>query len=287
MSSPTGVGPDRPVRETDISEYKEFWLSSLAIRNPTSVLVLTVIIVVMGISAYLSIPKESQPAITIPNIVVNTVYPGASPDDVESLVTRKIENELSTIGQIKTMTSQSVEGYSSINVEFEAGTDMDEALQKVREKVDLAQPELPGDAEEPTLFEINVSEFPIMSVNISGDYNQLRLKELAEDLKEELEGISSVLEVNLSGGLEREVQVNVDLPRLKYYGMTFTDVVDAIRSENVTIPGGSIDVGHLKYLVRVPGEFTETRIIENIVISAPDDRPIYVRDVAEVDFTFK
>lgn len=273
----------------DLNRYKELGITSLAVRNPTSVIVLVVLIVVMGLSAYNRIPKEAAPEITIPNILVSTVYPGASPDDIESLVTQPLEKELATISDIKVMTSSSVESVSSVNVEFIAGTDMDEALRNVREKVDLARPELPGEAEEPQVVEINTSDFPIMQVNIAGDYSQVRLKEIAEDLQDELESIPQVLEVNLSGGLEREVQVNVDLPRLKYYNLTFSDVVFAIVSENVTIPGGSIDVGHLKYLVRVPGEFTDTELIGHIIVSTSDidDRPIYVRDVAEVDFGFK
>ncbi|MFC1545566.1 efflux RND transporter permease subunit [Gemmatimonadota bacterium] len=274
---------------SDLDRYKEIGLTSLAIRNPISVIVLIVIIVVMGLSSYSRIPKEASPEITIPNIVVSTIYPGASPDDMESLVTQPLEQELATIDDIKVLTSSSVESASSVNVEFIAGTDMDEALRNVREKVDLARPELPDEAEEPQVIEINMSDFPIMQINIAGDYSQVRLKEIAEDLQDELESIPQVLEVNLSGGLEREVQVNVDLPRLKYYNLTFSDVVFAIVAENVTIPGGAIDVGHLKYLVRVPGEFTDTELIRDIIISTNenDDRPIYVRDVADVDFGFK
>jgi multidrug efflux pump subunit AcrB len=287
MSILDSTGFKRPGEGVDLDQYKEFGLTSLAIRNPTSVVVLIVLIVVMGINSYVTIPKESSPEITIPFVVVNTIYSGASPDDVESLLTQPIEKELATIGDIKNLTSTSVEGYSSITVEFQAGTDMDEALQQVREKVDLATPELPAEVEDPTVLEINISEFPIMQVNISGEYNQVRLKEVAEELQDRLEAVPEVLEVTLSGGLEREVQVNVDLPRLKYYDLAFSDVVDAIVFENVTIPGGSIDVGHLKYLVRVPGEFTNTRLIEDIVVTAPDDRPVYVRDVATVDFGFE
>ncbi|MFC1628826.1 efflux RND transporter permease subunit [Gemmatimonadota bacterium] len=273
----------------DLSRYKEIGITSLAIQNPISVMVLIVIIVVMGLSSYSRIPKEASPEITIPNIVVSTIYPGASPDDIESLITQPLEKELATIADIKVLTSSSVESSSSVNVEFIAGTDMDEALRNVREKVDLARSELPDEAEEPRVIEINMSDFPIMQINIAGDYSQVRLKEIAEELQDELEGIPQVLEVNLSGGLEREVQVNIDLPRLKFYNLTFSDVMFAIVAENVTIPGGAIDVGHLKYLVRVPGEFTDTDLIRDIIVSTNenDDRPVYVRDVADVDFGFK
>lgn len=267
--------------------FKEFRLTSFAIDHATSIYVMTAILIITGIGSYLSVPKESSPEIVIPNIIVNTIYPGVAPRDIETLITRPLEEELNTIADVKTITSTSIEGYSSINVEFDAGVDMDEALQQVREKVDIAKPELPEAAEEPGIFEINFAEFPIMQVNISGPYSLVRLRDVAEDLKDRLEQIPSVLEVRLAGGLEREVQVDVDLAKLKFYDLAFDDVIGAIRDENVTVPGGSIDVGDLKYLVRVPGEFTATDSIADIVITTRNGRPIYVRDVASVDFGFK
>ncbi|UCC71239.1 MAG: efflux RND transporter permease subunit [Gemmatimonadota bacterium] len=268
-------------------KYKELWLTSFAVDHPTSVLVFTLIVIIAGFISYIGVPKEAAPEITIPIVAVNTIYPGVAPEDIETLITRELEDELNQISDVKEITSTSVEGYSSIIVEFEAGMDMTEALQLVREKVDIAKPELPPAAEEPMIIEFNFAEWPIMQVNISGEYSLVRLKRLAEDIEDRLEQIPSVLEVSVSGGLEREVQVDVDLARLKYYGLAFDDVIDAIVEENVTTPGGSIDVGDLKYLVRVPGEFEDTRLIEGIVITAPGDRPVYIGDVATVDFGFK
>ncbi|MFQ6044782.1 MAG: efflux RND transporter permease subunit [Gemmatimonadales bacterium] len=267
--------------------FKEFRLTSFAVNHPTSIFVMTAILIITGVGSYLAVPKESSPEIVVPNIIVNTVYPGVAPRDIETLITRPLEEELNTIADVKTITSTSIEGYSSINVEFDAGVDMDEALQQVREKVDIAKPDLPAAAEEPGIFEINFAEFPIMQVNISGPYSLVRLRDVAEDLEDRLEQIPSVLEVRLAGGLEREVQVDVDLAKLKFYDLAFDDVINAIRDENVTVPGGSIDVGDLKYLVRVPGEFTTTAPIADIVVTTRNGRPIYVRDVASVDFGFK
>jgi multidrug efflux pump subunit AcrB len=267
--------------------FRQFKLTSLAVDHPTSALVLVVILVVSGLVAYARIPREANPEITIPNIIVTTIYPGVAPRDIETLITRRIEDELNTIADVKSVTSTSIEGYSSINVEFTAGIDMNEALQQVREKVDIAKPDLPDAAEEPQIFEINFSEFPIMQVNIAGEYDLVRLREVAEDIQDRLEQIPSVLEVNLAGGLEREVQVDVDLGKLKFYGLAFDDVIDAIWNENVTIPGGSIDVGNVKYLVRVPGEFETTDPLADIVIVTRGGQPIYIRDVATVDFGFK
>jgi len=268
----------------DLSERKEFKLSTFSIRNRISVLVLLILFVVLGVRAYVTIPKESAPDITIPNILVITTYPGVSPEDVENLVTRKIEDELSNVSDYKKMTSTTLEGYSSINMEFNSDVNIEEALQKVREKVDLAKPELPSDVDEPVIEEINISEFPIMQVNISGDYSLDRLKAVAEDLQDIIETIPQVLEVDLAGGIEKEVKVDVNLPKLKYYGISFEDVITAIQNENITIPGGTVDVGTKKFLVRVPGEYDIPKPIEDIVVTAPDDKPVYIRDIATVTF---
>lgn len=271
----------------EVSDRKEFWLSTFSIDNRISVLVLILLVAVMGVVSYITIPKESFPNITVPNIFVVTIYPGVSPEDMESLITRKLEDELSNISDVKTMTSTSSEGYSNINLEFNTGINIDEALQKVREKVDLAKPELPEDAEDPTIQEVNLSEFPIMQVNLSGDYSLDILKEFAEDLQEDIEAVPSVLGVDLTGGLEREVQVDVDLPKLKYYNLSFTDIITAIQLENVTVPGGDITVGSKNFLLRVPGQYESTAPIEDIVVKAENDKPIYIRDLATVNFGYK
>ncbi|MCG8374312.1 MAG: efflux RND transporter permease subunit [Balneolales bacterium] len=268
-------------------ERKEFWLTSFSINNRISVLVLVTLVAVMGIVSYITIPKESFPSITVPNIFVVTIYPGVSPEDMESLVTRKLEDELSSISEVKEMTSTSSEGYSNINLEFNTDVDIEDALQKVREKVDLAKPELPEDAEEPIVQEINLSEFPIMNVNLSGDYDEVILKEIAEDLQEKIEAIPTVLGVDLTGGLEREVQVDVDLPKLKYYNISFGDIIGAIGNENVTIPGGDITVGTKNFLLRIPGQYENTAPIEDIVVKGEEQSPIYIRDVATVTFGFQ
>ena len=269
-----------------LDAFKEFKLTSYAIDHRTSVFVLFVIIMLGGLISYFRIPKESFPEMEIPMIAVNTIYPGVSPQDIETLITRPIEDELNTIPGIDELTSTSIEGYSSVVAEFSTDVDLEDALQRVREKVDLARPELPADAEEPAIMEFNFEDVPIMQVNLSGDYGLVRLKELGEELQDRLEQIPSILRVDLRGGLEREVKVDVDLAKLKYYDLAMQDVIDAIRSEHVNIPGGSIDVGNFKYLVRVDGEFEDPTLIGDLVITTVDGRPVYIRDVATVEFGF-
>ncbi|MEX1258462.1 MAG: efflux RND transporter permease subunit [Gemmatimonadota bacterium] len=271
---------------TFLAQYKELKLTSFAVGHRTMVVMLFLILSFAGLVSYSTIPKEAAPEVTMPMVAVNTMYPGVSPADIETLVTRPLEEELNTMSDVEEMISTSVEGYSSISVEFSVGTDLNEALQKVREKVDLARPDLPSDAEEPSILEFNSSEFPIMQVNIAGDYGLVRLKEIGEDLQDRIEQIPEVQRVDLRGGLEREVKVEVNLIRLKYYGLAMSDVVDAIRDENVNIPGGSIEVGPVNYLVRVDGEFVDPTVIQDLVVGTFDSRPVYVRDVAAVEFGF-
>ncbi len=260
---------------------------ALAIQLRTAVWVLMALFVFGGLFAYITIPKESQPSIEIPNIVITTLYQGASPNDIESLVTQVIEQEIQSINGIEKIESSSNEGVSTIVIEFDPTVSMDEANQRVREKVDLAKPDLPPEVEEPVVSEIDIQEFPIMNINLAADYSLARLKEIAEDLEDKFEAIPSVLEVDLIGGLEREVQVNVDLLRLQGYNIEFDDIIDTLRRENANVPGGSVDVEHLNYLVRVNGQFSDPAEIRDLVITAPGQTPVYIRDVAEVVFGFK
>ena len=260
----------------------------LAIRYRPSITILTVMLTLGGLISYLTIPKESFPSIAIPNIIISTFYPGASPDDIESLLTQRIEQEVQTLTGIKEIRSTSLQGYSSIQIEFDPDVSIEDALQRVRDRVDVAQPKMPSDVEDPVVQEIDLQEFPIMSINLSAPYSLARLKEVAEDFSDELEGIPSILQVDVIGGLEREVRVNVDVTALQGYGLAFGDVVASIQEENQNIPGGSINVDRRDYLVRIDGEFRDPeQDISNLVLATPGGRPVYVRDVATVDFGFK
>jgi len=264
-------------------------VTDLSIDYRTAVAVFTLILAVGGLASYLTIPKESRPSIEFPQIVVTSIYPGASPGDVESTVSQVVEQEISSINGIEEMRSTSSEGVSTIVVEFTPDVDTDKAYQEVNRAVDRAQPDLPDAVEEPMVDEINTDEFPIMTVNLSGSYSLARLKEVAEDLQDDFEGISSVLEANLIGGLTREVQVNADLSALKTHGVSFTNLISTIQEENTNIPGGSIDVDRLNYLVRVDGQFDDPadQIEDLVVKTTPEGRNVHVRDVADVVFGFK
>ena len=264
-------------------------ITNLSIKYRTAIAVFTLILAVGGLVSYLTIPKESRPSIEFPQIVVTSIYPGASPSDVESTVSQVIEQEISSINGIDEMRSTSSEGVSTVIVEFTPDVETDKAYREVNRAVDRAQPDLPDAVEEPLVDEVNTDEFPIMTINLAGSYSLARLKEVGEDLQDDLEGISSVLEANLIGGLTREVQVNADLSALKTYNVSFNTLINTIQQENTNIPGGSIDVDRLNYLVRVDGQFDDPADqIENLVVKTTSDgQNVYVRDVANVIFGFK
>lgn len=257
-------------------------ITNWAIRNATTVFILIFITVLLGLNSYLVVPKEAAPDVKIPILIVTVPYIGVSSQDIETLVTVPIEKKLKELSNVRSIKSTSAEGASMTTIEFEPNVDLDQAFQKVRDKVDLAKYDLPKDAEEPVILEVNISEFPIMFVNVSGDAGLVKLKQIADELEDQIEQVQGVLDVNVVGGLKREIKVIVDADRLDSYGLAFNDVISAIQTENVNIPGGSIQLGNVKYLVRIPGEFTTISEIENIVVKTPQGRPVYLRDIAQV-----
>ncbi|MBE2228528.1 MAG: efflux RND transporter permease subunit, partial [Ignavibacteria bacterium] len=260
----------------------------LLLENKVVIYIFTLIIVLAGISSYITMPKESSPSITIPYVFISTVYIGVSPADIEKLVTMEIEKQLKGISDIKQITSVSRESFSSVTVEFNPDIKIDEALQKVRDKVSIAKTNMPKDIEEPVITEINLSEQPILYVNISGNYGIANLKKTADDFSDKFEGVQGVLSAEVIGGLEREVKINVNSERLNYYKLGLNDITNTISSENLNIPGGSVDVGDLNYLLRVPGEVEDPSVFGNLVIKTDlNGNPIFIRDVAQVIYGFK
>ncbi len=252
------------------------------VDHATTVLLACAALTLFGAMAYRSLPRESSPDITIPVILVNTYYQGVAPEDVESLVTIPIENELAGLKDVKVMSSTSAEGASIISIEFEPDVVIEDALQKVRDRVNRAKSDLPDDVTEPSIREINFSDIPIMLVTIAGDADEQTLKKLGEDLKDDVGRIPGVLDAKVSGGLEKEIHVMVDPTRLSHYGLAFHDVTGAIRDENSNIPGGEVTVGDGSFLLRTPSEFTDAQQIADVSIKRVGDRPVFVRDVARV-----
>jgi len=262
-------------------------ITGFAIRKYTTVFVLIAFITVTGFVSYFSLPREAAPDIKIPFMIVTTIYPGVAPEDIETLVTREIEQELKTIKDVKEITSSSSESFSVISIEFEPEVDLDFALQRVKDKVDSARSNLPDDAEEPVVTEIDIENMPILNIVLTADYDLVKLKEVADDLADDFEAITGVLEARITGDLEREVQINVDPERLKDYNLSLFDVTGTVMNEHVTIPGGTMNIGDFTYTVRIPGEIKNPYTFNDLVVTATPAGPVYVRDIAEVNYGFK
>jgi multidrug efflux pump len=262
-------------------------LTDFAIRNRTTVAVLGVIIVLLGSFSYIMLPREAFPDIPIPFIMITTAYEGVSPEDIESSVTMKIEKELTGIRGVKEVRSSSAEGISLISVEFTPDVPPEVALQRVRDRVDLAKGQLPREVEDPVIREINLAEFPIMNISISGDVSPFQLKAIADALQDQLEMVPGVLRADVQGALEREIRLEMDPDRVAQYNLTIPEILALIPSENVNISAGGLETPGTRFNVRIPAEFVSPEEVDHLLLAVRNGRPIYLSDVATVRDTFK
>lgn len=258
-------------------------ISDTAVKNRISILVLACIILGVGIFAYVSLPRESEPDITIPYVFVQTEYRGVSASDIETGITIKIEKKLKGLDKVKHISSVSAQGMSMINIEFLPGTDIDEVLTKVKDKVDEAKSDLPSDLEsDPSVFEVNFTDMPIVVYALSGTCGPRALKTIADDLKDDIEAIPGVLEAEVTGGQEREIRIEVDVDKLAYYQIPITSLQHTVVSENQNTSGGAITLGDGRYQLKVPGEFQTPDEILTLVVASHNGMPVYLKDVATV-----
>ncbi|MFZ9387544.1 MAG: efflux RND transporter permease subunit [Chitinophagaceae bacterium] len=272
-------------------KFKQFGPTSWAIDNRTAIYIIAVLITVFGLTKFNSMPKEQFPDIVVPTISVTTVYVGNSPKDIENLVTRPIEKELKGISgaKVNKIQSTSQADYSLIVVEFDTDVKTDLAKQKVKDAIDKARSDLPNDlTQEPNVQEFAFSEMPIMFVNVSGDYDAIKLKEYADKMQDHIEELSEVTRAEIVGAPEREIQVNVDPYRMTAARVSFMDVENAIKRENNDITGGLIEVGNMKRTLKVKGQFTSITDMQDIVVrSSAQGASVYLRDIAVLKDTIK
>jgi multidrug efflux pump len=263
---------------------KEFFATSWAIDNKVSVYVLIFIISVFGLMNYYTIPKEQFPEIVIPMITINTIYPGTSPSDMENLVTRPLEKNLKSISGVKKITSRSVQDFSAIIVEFNTGIEIKDAKQKVNDAVDKTKKDLPTDPSfiEPSVMEIDLSEIPIQYINLSGDIPLDRLKKYADEMQDRIETLREITRVEIGGALTREIQIDIDMYRMKAASLTFRDVEQAVSLNNMTVSGGNIDLQGMSRSIRVVGEVTNIDQIKDIVIKTSSGALVKLRDIASI-----
>ncbi len=263
-------------------------VNQLALKRRATVVALMVLLVVSGLYCYIKLPRESFPDITIPYVFVTTTYEGVAPEDMEKLITIPIERKLKGISDVEEIRSTSAEGISTVAIKFLPKVDIDDAVQKVRDKVDQAKKDLPEDLkDDPFIQEVNFSDIPVIRVVLSGPFSLKRLQTFAEDMEDRIEAVPGVLDAQLSGGLTREIHVEFDLDRVAAYNVPFNSLIAAVTKGNVNMPSGSMDIGSSKYMVRVPEDFKHPSDIFSIVAFVRGGKQVYLRDVATIADSYK
>ena len=255
--------------------------------RPRTVLTLMAAMIIAGVWSYVTLPKESDPDVQVPVFYVSIPFQGISPEDSERLLIRPMEAELRGLDGLKEITSIASQGHASVILEFRVGIDHDAAARDVREKVDLAKAQLPGDAEEPTVNEINMSLFPVLVVTLSGDVPERTLLRHARRLRDAIEAIPSVLEANLSGHREEMLEVVFDRSKLDSYNVTQANLIEAVTRNNRLVAAGTLDTGRGRFNVKVPGLFETAADIRTLPVKVSGDGVVTLSDVAEIRRTFK
>jgi len=275
-------------KENKDTILKEFKLSSWSIRNKMTVYVLIFIIFLAGLTSYLGMPREAFPEVSAPEIYITTPYPGNSALDIEKLLTRPMEKKINGISEVDDILSNSLEGYSTIDVKFDFSVTPDQALRKVKDKVDEAKAnknfpkDLPA---EPNVFKLNFAEMmPIMNINLSGDFSMDQLKKYGDYLQDKIEALPEISEVNIRGVQDKEMEVSLDLHKMELLKLNFNDIATAIKNENVTISAGELKEGGMIRNVRVEGEFKNAKEIANIIVKREKQKVVYLRDIAKVTY---
>ena len=262
-------------------------LIDAALARSRTVLATLVLILIAGSVAYVEIPKESSPDINIPILYVSVSLSGISPEDAERLLVRPLEQELRSVEGVKEMRSNAFQGGANVILEFEAGFDADAALDDVREKVDDAQPDLPEEADEPTVNEVNFSLFPVILVTLSGEIPERTLRKLARELQDELEGLSSVLEATIAADREEQVDIIIDPLLLESYGISEGEAVDSVNRSNRLIAAGNLDTGQGRFPIKVPGLFENLGEILGMPIKVDGDAVVRLGDIATAQRGYK
>ncbi|SDP28837.1 multidrug efflux pump [Sulfitobacter litoralis] len=262
-------------------------LIQAAFSRSRVVVMALLMILTVGAYAYMSIPKESSPEIPIPIFYVSTGLDGISPQDAERLLVEPLETELSAITGLKQMTSNAGEGYASVQLEFEPGFDSEAALDKVKEGVDRAQPDLPEDATDPTVTEINTALFPILTVLMSGPVPERTLNTLSEDLSDRIEGLEGVLEVDVGGARTELLEVLIDPTVFETYNISFEELIGQINRNNRLIAAGAIENGAGRIVLKVPGLIEDVKDVMALPVKVRGDTVVTFADVATIRRTFE
>jgi HAE1 family hydrophobic/amphiphilic exporter-1 len=263
-------------------------IHEVSIRRPVAVLMCVLMVLVLGGVSFSRLPIDLMPEMDFPISIVLTSYSGVGPQEIENIVTRNIESAVATVNNIKTIQSQSSEGQSIVIAEFNSGTDMNFATLQMREKIDMIKGMLPDGVEAPMIIKMDPSMIPAAVLGVSGGENEAELTRFVEDkVKAKIESIDGVASVAVTGGTTKEIKVDLDSQKLSGYGLSFSQISGALRSENLNQPGGTVEYGNKSLLVRSTGEFKNLDQIRNIPIMLPTGAVVYLRDFAKVREGYK
>lgn len=276
---------EKNIHESKLPEAKGFiynMIGGLA-RNKTTVYLITFLVTIAGYFIFNGLPKEQFPEIVVPQVVVQTVYAGTTPVDIENLINKPLEKQLKSEKGVKKIKSNALQDVSVIIVEFETDVDVVVAKERCKSAIERAKRDLPKDlTQDPSAVEVNFSEFPIMNINISGNFPLEKLKSYGEQLQDKIEAMSEITRVDIVGALTREIQINLDINKMKAYGIAFYDIQSAIQGENVNISGGELNVQDVRRSLRVAGEFKSVDQIKNVIIRSGQGAIVKLGDVADV-----
>ncbi|MCA9368445.1 efflux RND transporter permease subunit, partial [Candidatus Kaiserbacteria bacterium] len=253
------------------------------ITNSKFAYLFLVALVAIGSYSLVTIPKESAPEVVIPIGMVTTVLPGAPAADVESLVTNEYERSFVSLENVKKITSVSVESISTVVVEFEASADLDKSIQKLKDQVDTVKPNLPQDAEDPVVSEMDFVDQPVLTTSVAGDMSDMELSELADAVERDLESIPGVSRVDVSGVRNRALTVIVNQADLQRFNLSLSEITNAIRNANLTFPIGQIENDGVSYNVAFEGDITDAEQLRNIGVTIRGGQPVFLKDVAVVE----
>jgi hydrophobic/amphiphilic exporter-1 (mainly G- bacteria), HAE1 family len=258
----------------------------LAIHRPVTMFMASAVIVLLGAISLLKLPVDLMPDVTYPQISVRVSYAGVGPAEIEQIIVRPLEQALAAVPGVQTISSNSSEGSGSVQLAFTWGTDLSEAADEVRTRVDRIRRRLPLEADSPSIQKFDASQSPIAQIGVEGDYDRVTLRELAEnDLVPRFERVDGVAAVTVNGGLRREIHIELSKEKITALDLSVDRVISAIRTENQNIPLGEIDEGDTTYLLRSPGEFQNLDEIRDLVVLTKNGIPVYLRDIADVKDT--
>jgi len=259
-------------------------ISQFFIRRPVLTVMVYSIVIILGVVSLFRLSIDLMPDITYPTLSISTEYENASSEEVEELITRPVEEAMSAVPGVEEVTSVSAEGRSSVRVTFSWGTNLDEAANDIRERLDRVIPRLPEDAERPRLRKFDLAAFPILIMGVSSKLEPIRIREIIDNqVKNRIERIPGVASLDIRGGVDREIHVNLNAEKIKALGLPIDQLINRLKEENINLPAGTIEQELVDVTIRTPGIYTDLNELRNTVVAMREGVPIQLKEIATVE----